>query len=63
MDLQPNEKEVIEEALRWYIDDRQECATAEERQGFEEAAEEHRESARRAGHVLNTLQKQDSQPK
>jgi hypothetical protein len=61
MNIQPNEKQILTEALHWYIDDRHQCAKAEEARSAEQAAEEHREAARRAGDVLNTLQEQQLQ--
>lgn len=49
--------EVIEEALRWYIDDRNECAKQEENLGAsDEIVREHEEEAEKAGNVLNSLQ-------
>jgi hypothetical protein len=55
IELAPEEFDRMIIALEWYIDDREECAVAEERGIYDAGADESREAAQEASHLLEKL--------
>lgn len=55
MDLPEDPQSLVIEALEWYLEDRQVCASEQEKHGNNEDAAVHTEEAKRAGAVLGAL--------
>jgi hypothetical protein len=50
------QQEIIEEALRWYMDDRNVCASEQRKHGHEQDAQSHEDKAENAARILSSLE-------